>query len=42
MKKHGHCVTKILYTGARHEILNDFTYEDVKRDILVFLDGAHN
>ena len=29
----GECV---LYKGARHEILNDFTYEDVKSDILKF------
>lgn len=29
--------TCILYDGARHEILNDFTYEDVKNDILKFL-----
>lgn len=27
----------ILYEGARHEILNDFTYEAVKNDILGFL-----
>ena len=26
----------VLYKGARHEILNDFCYEDVKRDILEF------
>lgn len=26
----------ILYSGARHEILNDFTYENVKCDILDF------
>lgn len=26
----------ILYKGARHEILNDFTYEDAKKDILDF------
>jgi alpha-beta hydrolase superfamily lysophospholipase len=37
LKKYGHSVTKILYSGARHEILNDFTYESVKRDILTFL-----
>ena len=37
LKKHGHSVAKILYPDARHEILNDFTYEDVKRDILNFL-----
>lgn len=28
----------ILYEGARHEILNDFTYEKVKNDILGFLE----
>ena len=28
----------ILYKGARHEILNDFTYETVKKDILTFCD----
>ena len=27
----------ILYPGARHEILNDFTYEDVKNDIIGFI-----
>ncbi len=27
----------IIYDGARHEILNDFTYEDVKKDILEFI-----
>ena len=27
----------ILYPGARHEILNDFTYEDVKKDIVEFI-----
>lgn len=27
----------ILYEGARHEILNDFTYEAVRRDILKFI-----
>ena len=25
-----------LYKGARHEILNDFTYENAKKDILDF------
>lgn len=29
----------ILYSGARHEILNDFCYEDVKNDLLKFIDG---
>ena len=28
----------IIYKGARHEILNDFTYETVKNDILNFCD----
>ncbi len=27
----------ILYPGARHEILNDFTYDEVKKDILDFV-----
>ena len=27
----------VLYDGARHEILNDFTYEQVKSDILHFI-----
>lgn len=30
----------ILYRGARHEILNDFTYEDTKRDILAFCEAT--
>lgn len=30
-------VSCILYKGARHEILNDFTYSQVKGDILKFL-----
>ncbi len=30
-------VSCILYKGARHEILNDFTYSQVKSDILDFL-----
>jgi alpha-beta hydrolase superfamily lysophospholipase len=34
LKKRGHNVKCILYKGARHEILNDFCYEDVKKDIL--------
>ena len=37
LKKLGADVRCILYSGARHEILNDFTYEDVKRDILNFI-----
>ena len=36
LKAKGHKVDCILYEGARHEILNDFTYETVKRDILSF------
>jgi alpha-beta hydrolase superfamily lysophospholipase len=27
----------VLYKGARHEILNDFTYDDVKSEILQFI-----
>ena len=27
-----------LYKGARHEILNDFTYDDVKNDIIKFIE----
>lgn len=34
----GACVKCVLYEEARHEILNDFCYEDVKRDILEFCD----
>ncbi len=36
--KQGHHVKCILYPGARHEILNDTTYEQVKLDILSFLE----
>ena len=36
LKKQGREVICKLYKGARHEILNDFTYEDVKADILAF------
>lgn len=39
LKKEGKNASYILYKGARHEILNDFTYEDVKRDILSFVEG---
>ena len=42
LKKQGHLVECILYEGARHEILNDFTYDDVKRDILAFLSSNGN
>lgn len=38
--KSGHRAECILYDGARHEILNDFTYEDTKRDILAFVETA--
>ena len=37
LKKQGTDVSCILYEGARHEILNDFTYEQVKNDILGFI-----
>ena len=37
LRKRGFDVECILYAGARHEILNDFTYGDVKRDVLEFL-----
>ena len=33
----GKSVKTVLYKGARHEILNDFTYDEVKRDILDFI-----
>lgn len=36
LKKRGKDVACKLYPGARHEILNDFTYEAVKTDILTF------
>ncbi len=35
--KKGKNVKYILYKGARHEILNDFTYDDVMNDIVNFL-----
>ena len=38
LKKQGADVECILYKGARHEILNDFTYDQVKADIVQFLD----
>jgi alpha-beta hydrolase superfamily lysophospholipase len=31
-------VTCILYKNARHEIINDFTYETVKKDIIAFVE----
>ena len=39
LKKRGHDVKCILYKGARHEILNDFCYDEVKRDIIEFIKG---
>lgn len=36
LKKNGKDVTCKLYEGARHEILNDFTYDKVKEDIIGF------
>jgi alpha-beta hydrolase superfamily lysophospholipase len=36
LKKEGREVSCILYKGARHEILNDFTYETVRDDIISF------
>jgi alpha-beta hydrolase superfamily lysophospholipase len=37
LKKRGADVKCVLYEGARHEILNDFTYDAVKDDILSFI-----
>lgn len=37
LKKTGHDSRCILYKGARHEILNDLSEDDVKRDILEFI-----
>ena len=37
LEKNKKKVSCILYKGARHEILNDFTYDRVKGDILSFL-----
>ncbi len=37
LKKKGKNARYILYKGARHEILNDFTYDQVKSDILDFI-----
>ena len=34
--KQGINVSCKLYKGARHEILNDFTYEEVRDDIFEF------
>ncbi len=38
LKKCGHDVKCSLYKGARHEILNDFCYDEVKGDILEFIE----
>ncbi len=38
LKKHGKKVSCILYKKARHEILNDFTYEEVLKDIISFIE----
>ena len=37
LKNQGVDVKCILYPHARHEILNDFTYEEVKKDIIEFV-----
>ena len=37
LQKKGHNARAIIYKGGRHEILNDFTYDDVKKDILEFV-----
>ena len=37
LQKNGHNARAIIYKGGRHEILNDFTYEDVRSDIINFL-----
>jgi alpha-beta hydrolase superfamily lysophospholipase len=36
LKKNGKNVECILYKGARHELLNDFTYEETSNDIIKF------
>ncbi|MCD8294839.1 MAG: alpha/beta hydrolase [Clostridia bacterium] len=39
--KTGHAsVSMKLYEGARHEILNDFTKDEARADILAFIDGV--
>lgn len=38
LRKYGKDAKCILYDGARHEILNDFTYDTVKSDILQFIE----
>ena len=40
MQKNGLNATLRLYEGARHEILNDFTYEQTKNDILDFTEDT--
>ncbi len=39
LQKTGHKSHCILYPNARHEILNDDTYEQVKQDILAFIEA---
>lgn len=38
LQKNGKNARHILYKGARHEILNDFTYDAVKGDIMKFIE----
>ena len=38
LKKQGVPVKCVIYKGARHEILEDFTHDDVARDILAFVE----
>ncbi len=38
LERQGHMVRCVLYPGARHEILNDTTYPQVKADILAFIE----
>ncbi len=40
LQKRGYDAACILYPDARHEILNDSTYEQVKADILAFLEAS--
>lgn len=39
LRKYGKNVTCLLYEGARHELLNDFTYEKTVEDILAFCEN---
>ncbi len=39
LEQSGHSVTTVLYDGARHEILNDFTHAATVRDIKEFLNA---